>query len=72
MPHSAAIFWDSELTVVHNLAWGKARGGLDGQGTRARDSYAHEALGTLRTVYRGRTVKVGKHRTKSISLPCPP
>ncbi|KAI8940731.1 hypothetical protein NX059_001996 [Plenodomus lindquistii] len=61
MPHCAAIFWGDDLTVVHNLAWGKARGDLDGQGTRAHDSYAHEALGTLRTVLRGRTVKVGKH-----------
>ncbi|KAH9872854.1 hypothetical protein J1614_005248 [Plenodomus biglobosus] len=58
MPHCAAVFWGSDLTVIHNLAWGKARGTLDGQATSARDSYAHEALGTLRTVLRGRTVKV--------------
>nr|AAR99466.1 two component histidine kinase 1 [Plenodomus lingam] len=58
MPHCAAIFWGNDLTVIHNIAWGKARGNLDGQATRACDSYAHEALGTLRTVLRGRTVKV--------------
>ncbi|KAF1829678.1 putative histidine kinase HHK12p [Decorospora gaudefroyi] len=58
MPHCAAIFWGSDLTVIHNLAWEKARGGLDGQATSARDSYENEALGTLRTVLRGRTVKV--------------
>jgi hypothetical protein len=66
MPHCAAIFWGADLTVIHNLAWEKARGGLDGQATSARDSYHHEALGTLRTVLRGRTVKVGKHRTLPI------
>jgi hypothetical protein len=64
MPHCAAIFWEQDLTVIHNLAWEKARGGLDGQATSARDSYGHEALGTLRTVTRGRTVKVGKHHTR--------
>jgi len=58
MPHCAAIFWGKDLTVIHNLAWEKARGGLDGQATSARDSYSHEALETLRTVLRGRTVKV--------------
>ena len=63
MPHCAAIFWGPDLVVIHNLAWEKARGGLDGQSTCARESYGHEALGTLRTVLRGRTVKVGKHRT---------
>jgi len=57
MPHCSAIFWGQDLIVIHNLAWEKARGGLDGQATLARDSYGHEALGTLRTVLRGRTVK---------------
>ncbi|KAL7771829.1 hypothetical protein CFE70_001779 [Pyrenophora teres f. teres 0-1] len=65
MPHCAAIFWGTDLIVIHNLAWEKARGGLDGQATNARNSYSHEALGTLKTVLRGRTVKVGKHRTMS-------
>ncbi|KAG9195923.1 hypothetical protein G6011_01044 [Alternaria panax] len=58
MPHCAAIFWGKDMTAIHNLAWEKARGGLDGQATSARDSYGTEALGTLRTVLRGRTVKV--------------
>ncbi|CAA9958233.1 Two component histidine kinase 1 [Pyrenophora teres f. maculata] len=58
MPHCAAIFWGTDLIVIHNLAWEKARGGLDGQATNARNSYSHEALGTLKTVLRGRTVKV--------------
>lgn len=49
--------------MVHNLAWEKGRGKLDGQASLARETYGHEALGTLRTVLRGRTVKVGKHRT---------
>lgn len=61
MPHCAAIFWGPEQTVIHNLAWEKARGGLDGQAASAQKSYGGEALGTLRTVLRGRTVKVGKH-----------
>jgi hypothetical protein len=65
MPHCAAIFWGSGLIVVHNSAWGKARGSLDGQGTRAGDSYKAEALSALQTVARGRTVKVGKHRAVS-------
>jgi hypothetical protein len=63
MPHCAAIFWGDRLTVVHNLAWGKARGDLDGQGTVSHDTYSGEAMGTLTKVLRGRTVKVGKHRT---------
>jgi hypothetical protein len=66
MPHCAAIFWGKDMIVIHNLAWDKARDGLDGQATSARDSYGHEALGTLRTVLRGRTVKVGKHHTTSM------
>lgn len=66
MPHCSAIFWGQDLVVIHNLAWEKARGGLDGQATLARDSYGHEALGTLRTVLRGRTVKVGKHQTTTM------
>jgi hypothetical protein len=63
MPHCAAIFWGESLTVVHNLAWGKARGELDGQGTSSHDTYSDEAMGTLAKVLRGRTVKVGKHRS---------
>lgn len=63
MPHCAAIFWGKDLTVIHNLAWGKARGELDGQATSASESYGNEALGTLKAVLRGRTVKVGKHHT---------
>lgn len=58
MPHCAAIFWGKDLTVIHNLAWGKARGELDGQATSANDTYGNQALGTLRAVLRGRTVKV--------------
>jgi PAS domain-containing protein/NTP pyrophosphatase (non-canonical NTP hydrolase) len=68
MPHCAAIFWGKDMIVIHNLAWEKARGGLDGQATSARDSYGHEALSTLRTVLRGRTVKVGKHHPMSMCL----
>jgi len=63
LPHCAAIFWGDRLTVVHNLAWQKARGRLDGQGTTGHDSYSGEAIGALTKVLRGRTVKVGKHRT---------
>ncbi|OAL51252.1 two component histidine kinase 1 [Pyrenochaeta sp. DS3sAY3a] len=58
MPHCAAIFWGDRLTVIHNLAWGRARGDLDGQGSSANESYSDEALSTLRAVLRGRTVKV--------------
>lgn len=60
IPHCAAIFWGKDLCIVHNLAWGKARGGLDGQGTSANDTYSHEALSALRSTIRGRTVKVGE------------
>jgi hypothetical protein len=65
MPHCAAIFWGEQLAVVHNLAWGKARGHLDGQGSAGKGSYSGEALSSLSKVLRGRTVKVGKHRTLS-------
>ncbi|KAF9695283.1 hypothetical protein EKO04_006969 [Ascochyta lentis] len=58
MSHCAAIFWGSELTVIGNTAWNKARGELDGQGTNALQSYRAEALSTLQRVVRGRTVKV--------------
>ncbi|PVI02789.1 putative histidine kinase HHK12p [Periconia macrospinosa] len=58
VPHPAAIFWGSDLTIVHNLAWGKARGDLDGQGTKAHDSYSEEALSALSVATRGRTIKV--------------
>ncbi|KAL5382727.1 hypothetical protein DPSP01_006286 [Paraphaeosphaeria sporulosa] len=58
IPHCAAIFWGDDLSIVHNLAWGKARGDLDGLGTRAGDSYAEEALSSLRAAVRGRTCKV--------------
>ncbi|KAF2128604.1 two component histidine kinase 1 [Dothidotthia symphoricarpi CBS 119687] len=58
MPHCAAIFWGKDLSIIHNLAWGKARGDVDTQGAAAHDSYSHEALSSLRNVVRGRTVKV--------------
>jgi hypothetical protein len=60
MPHCAAIFWGSSLSIVHNLAWAKARGDLDGQGKNAHDTYSNEALSSLRASLRGRTCKVGK------------
>jgi len=62
MPHCAAVFWGDKLAVVHNLAWGKARGDLDGQGSSGHESHGGEALSSLAKVLRGRTVKVGKHR----------
>ncbi|KAH7386991.1 hypothetical protein DE146DRAFT_680816 [Phaeosphaeria sp. MPI-PUGE-AT-0046c] len=58
MPHCAAIFWGERLTAVHNLAWEKARGGKDGQGTVSEEAYGGEAMGTLLKSLRGRTVKV--------------
>ncbi|KAF2637866.1 hypothetical protein P280DRAFT_552005 [Massarina eburnea CBS 473.64] len=58
IPHAAALFWGSDLAIVHNLAWGKASGNLDGQGSRAYDSYSDSALSSLKTSIRGRTVKV--------------
>ncbi|KAF1933410.1 two component histidine kinase 1 [Didymella exigua CBS 183.55] len=58
MTHCCAIFWGSELTVIANSTWGKARGNLDGQGTSALRTYKAEALSTLQRVLRGRTVKV--------------
>lgn len=69
MPHCAAIFWGSDMVVVHNLAWGKACGDLDGQGSSATDSYGGEALGSLKAVLRGRTVKVGKSCQPSLTMP---
>ncbi|KAL1650665.1 hypothetical protein SLS61_005917 [Didymella pomorum] len=68
MSHCSAIFWGSELTVIANTAWNKARGGLDGQGTSALRSYKAEALSTLQRVVRGRTVKVGKDNALSFQL----
>ncbi|KAF2446221.1 two component histidine kinase 1 [Karstenula rhodostoma CBS 690.94] len=58
IPHCAAVFWGHDLSVVYNLAWGKARDDLDGLGMRAGDSYAEEALSALRSAVRGRTCKV--------------
>ncbi|KAH7087792.1 hypothetical protein FB567DRAFT_442916 [Paraphoma chrysanthemicola] len=58
LPHCAAIFWGEDLTIVHNLAWGKARSDLDGLGATAHESYGEEALDALTKVLRGRTVKV--------------
>ncbi|KAF2652355.1 two component histidine kinase 1 [Lophiostoma macrostomum CBS 122681] len=58
IPHCVAIFWGNDLAIVHNLAWGKATGDLDGQGTEAVDCYSGEALSSLKTAARGRTVKV--------------
>ncbi|CAI6333788.1 unnamed protein product [Periconia digitata] len=58
IPHPAAIFWGSDLAIAHNLAWGKARGDMDGQGTSAHDSYSEEALSALSVAMRGRTIKV--------------
>lgn len=58
MTHCAAIFWGSDLTVIANTAWNKARGGMDGQGTSALRTYRAEALSTLQRVVRGRTVKM--------------
>ncbi|KAF2107500.1 putative histidine kinase HHK12p [Lophiotrema nucula] len=59
IPHCAAIFWGDGLSTIHNLAWGKATGSLDGQGKSAKGSYSQEALSALRAALRGRTVKVG-------------
>ncbi|KAJ8109959.1 hypothetical protein OPT61_g7069 [Boeremia exigua] len=58
MTHCSAIFWGSDLTVIANTAWTRARGKLDGQGTSALRSYKAEALSTLQRVVRGRTIKV--------------
>ncbi len=63
MTHCSAIFWGSDLTVIANTAWNRARGELDGQATSALRSYKAEALSTLQHVVRGRTIKVGKHHT---------
>ncbi|KAF2868319.1 hypothetical protein BDV95DRAFT_621371 [Massariosphaeria phaeospora] len=69
MPHCAAIFWGKDLVIIHNLAWGKAQGDIDGQGVRACDKYAGEALASLKAVVRGRTVKVGE-RPLLEATPC--
>ncbi|KAF2738583.1 two component histidine kinase 1 [Polyplosphaeria fusca] len=58
VPHCAAVFWGDELSIIHNLAWGKATGNLDGQGASARESYSGEALTSILAAVRGRTVKV--------------
>ncbi|KAF2181684.1 putative histidine kinase HHK12p [Zopfia rhizophila CBS 207.26] len=58
IPHCAAIFWGSDLAIIHNLAWGKATGYLDRQGAKARDIYSGEALSLLKSAVNGRTVKV--------------
>lgn len=68
MSHCAAIFWGSELTVIANAAWNKARGSLDGQGTSALRTYKAEALSTLQRVVRGRTIKVGKDQALPFRL----
>ncbi|KAF2811370.1 uncharacterized protein BDZ99DRAFT_461454 [Mytilinidion resinicola] len=57
-PHPACVFWGDDLSIIHNLAWGKATGNLDGQGIRAHDAFEGEALGCIKTSVRGHTVKV--------------
>ncbi|OCK85509.1 two component histidine kinase 1 [Lepidopterella palustris CBS 459.81] len=57
-PHPSCIFWGKDLAVVHNLAWGTATRYHDGQGGRANDCFSGEALSSIQTSIRGRTVKV--------------
>lgn len=59
LPHPAAIFWEKDLAVVHNLAWAEALKTEKKQGTVAKDSYDGEPMDCLRSAMRGRTVKAG-------------
>ncbi|KAF2795312.1 putative histidine kinase HHK12p [Melanomma pulvis-pyrius CBS 109.77] len=58
IPHPAAIFWGDDLAIVHNVAWDKATKSMGAQGARAVDNYPEEALISLHSSMRGRTVKV--------------
>ena len=60
LPQPAAIFWGDALTNVHNIGWTKASedsGTI--QGADAAKCFSGEALGSLWSSARGRTVKVG-------------
>jgi hypothetical protein len=71
IPHCAAIFWGDQLGVVYNLAWERARGDADGQGSSALETYSGEAQSSLRSALRGRTIKVGKLAPSLSSLRSP-
>ncbi|KAI9687088.1 MAG: hypothetical protein M1822_002498 [Bathelium mastoideum] len=58
LPQPAAIFWGDTLANVHNLAWRKASADDTIQGVDAADCFSGEALGSLWSSVRGRTVKV--------------
>ncbi|KAF2235026.1 putative histidine kinase HHK12p [Viridothelium virens] len=59
LPQPAAIFWGESLTTIQNIAWTKATGENDeSQGADAADCLSGEALGSLWSSVRGRTVKV--------------
>lgn len=60
MPHPAAVFWGSHLSLVHNFAWGAATSYHDGQGQPAADYYRGEARSALQSAVTGRTVRIGK------------
>ncbi|KKY37852.1 putative two component histidine kinase 1 [Diaporthe ampelina] len=58
LPHPAAVFWGSQLSLVHNFAWGAATNYHDGQGHPAIDYYRGEARSALQSAVTGRTVRI--------------
>jgi hypothetical protein len=47
------------------LAWAKATGHLNNQGQQAQDCYSGEALSTIESSVRGRTVKAARSFSKT-------
>lgn len=58
LPHPAAVFWGSHLSLVHNFAWGAATRYHDGQGRPAAEFYRGEARSALQSAVTGRTVRI--------------
>ncbi|KAI3396509.1 hypothetical protein diail_12129 [Diaporthe ilicicola] len=57
-PHPAAVFWGSQLSLVHNFAWGATSNYHDGQGGPAAYYLRGEARSALQSAVTGRTVRI--------------
>lgn len=59
LPHPAAVFWGSQLSLVHNFAWGAATNYHEGQGHPAIEYYRGESRSALQSAVTGRSVRIG-------------
>lgn len=65
LPHPAAVFWGSHLSLVHNFAWGAATRYHNGQGRPAAEYYRGEARSALQSAVTGRTIRIGTSSCQS-------